>query len=96
MVRKLAAASFVLLSAVLVTGSAEAQPPDTGKPQWSLGIAVISSPEPYLGAGNETIVVPALAVSYKRFYFRGIGAGYRLGGRQPRAGRPGARPLRRL
>jgi outer membrane protein len=82
MIRQLAAVtSSILLSAVLVVlvaGAAEAQPPDTGKPQWSLGIAVISSPEPYVDAGNETIVVPALAVSYKRFYFRGIGAGYRL------------------
>lgn len=78
MVRQLAVTSSILLSAVLSTGIAAAQPPDTGRPQWSLGIAAISSPEPYVGAGNETIVVPALAVSYKRFYFRGIAAGYRV------------------
>ncbi|HYG61322.1 MAG TPA: MipA/OmpV family protein [Thermoanaerobaculia bacterium] len=66
------------LSAVLLsTSSAVAQPP-SDRPQFALGIAAISSPEPYEGADADILVVPAVSFSYKRFYFRGIVAGYRL------------------
>lgn len=74
MTRKIVAATAVLLS---VPAIALAQPPGDGL-RWSLGAAVISSPEPYVGADNETIVVPALSLSYKKFFFRGIVAGYEL------------------
>ena len=55
-----------------------AQPPDPNKPQLALGLAVISSPEPYRGADDEVQAVPAITFSYKRFYFRGIYAGFTL------------------
>jgi MipA family protein len=58
--------------------SSSAQPPDPDKVQWSLGIAAISSPEPYVGADDDLLVVPVLSVSYKRFFFRGISAGYEV------------------
>lgn len=58
--------------------AALAQPPDPKRPQFSLGLIAISSPEPYREADNETLVVPAVTFSYKRFYFRGIYAGLTL------------------
>ncbi|HSF41437.1 MAG TPA: MipA/OmpV family protein, partial [Thermoanaerobaculia bacterium] len=74
MTRPIFAAAAILLFAT----AAFAQPPGSDGFRWSLGAAVISSPEPYVGADNETIVVPALSLSYKRFFFRGIAAGYEL------------------
>ena len=62
------------VSATLVT----AQPPDPNKPQFGLGVAVISSPEPYKGTSNDTLVVPNISFSYKRFYLRGIILGFQL------------------
>lgn len=75
MTQKIAAAAAVLLS---IPAIVFAQPPGGDGLRWSLGAAVISSPEPYVGADNETIVVPALSLSYKKFFFRGIVAGYEL------------------
>jgi hypothetical protein len=47
MIHRTAVFVAVLLSAT----AAVAQPPDLGnKPRWSLGVAVISSPEPYVPA----------------------------------------------
>lgn len=69
--------AFAFLLGMTAT-AALAQPPDPNKPQFALGLAVISSPEPYRGADNETLVIPALSFSYKRFYFRGIYAGFTL------------------
>ncbi|HEX6865547.1 MAG TPA: MipA/OmpV family protein [Thermoanaerobaculia bacterium] len=75
MTRPVFAAAAVLL---FVSTAASAQPPGQEGFQWSLGAAVISSPEPYVGADNETIVVPALSLAYQKFFFRGITAGYEL------------------
>lgn len=66
------------LSAVLLSTSAAVAQPPADRPRFSLGIAAIASPEPYEGADADILVVPAISVSYKRFYFRGITAGYRL------------------
>jgi outer membrane protein len=46
--------------------------------QWSLGIGVISAPRPYVGADNQTTLVPLVNLEYKRFSFRGIQASYRV------------------
>ncbi len=60
-------------------GPAVAQgPPPGDELQWSLGLGVISAPRPYVGASNQTRVIPLLELSWKRFYFQGIRAGYRL------------------
>lgn len=67
---------LAVLIPVLIAASAAAQPPRNG---WSLGVAVISSPEPYVGADDETLVVPALSVTAGRFSFRGIAAAWQLG-----------------
>ena len=76
MARRAAVIFAILLSAVTTT--ALAQPPGMEPPRWSLGLAVISSPEPYKGADNDILVVPAITFQGERFYFRGILAGYRL------------------
>lgn len=48
-------------------------------PQWSLGVGVIASPEPYRGIdGVDERVIPVLTVRWKRFTFEGIQARYRL------------------
>lgn len=70
--------TLAFLLGLATAAAALAQPPDPNKPQFALGLAVISSPEPYEGADNETLVVPAISFSYKRFYFRGIYAGFSL------------------
>lgn len=70
--------TLAFLLGLAMAAAALAQPPDPNKPQFSLGLAVISSPEPYRGTDNETLVIPAFSFSYKRFYFRGIYAGFNL------------------
>lgn len=82
-------ARFVAVCALagLAALPAAAQPPQGaaeggrgGPPDgWSLGVAVISSPEPYVGADDDVMVVPALSVTRGRFSFRGIGAAWTLG-----------------
>lgn len=71
--------AFVFLLALPASAAVvTAQPPDPNKPQFGLGIAVISSPEPYKGTSNETLVVPNISFAYKRFYLRGIIVGFQL------------------
>jgi MipA family protein len=77
MIRSIAVSAAAVFTAILLSTAALAQPPDLGsKPRWSLGVAVISSPEPYVDADSDILVVPALSFEYKKFYFRGIYAGY--------------------
>jgi MipA family protein len=71
--KALAAIIFLLIAA-----PAAAQPPGS-RNGWSLGVAVISSPEPYVDADNETLFVPALSITAGRFSFRGIAAAWQLG-----------------
>lgn len=52
--------------------------PEPEEVQWSLGLGVISSPRPYVGADNQTRAIPVLDLEYERFYFRGILAGFQL------------------
>lgn len=75
--------AFLILGAAiaLVAGASPAaaqDPPDGDGVEWSLGLGVLSSPRPYVGASNQTRVIPLLDLEYKRFYFRGVMAGYRL------------------
>lgn len=67
------------LISVFIAAASAAQPPGSSRNGWSLGVAVISSPEPYAGADNETLVVPALSITAGRFSFRGIAAAWQLG-----------------
>jgi outer membrane protein len=46
--------------------------------QWSLGLGVLSSPRPYVGAENSTFPAPLLELSYKNLFVQGIQAGFRL------------------
>jgi len=58
------------------TGTAPLRPPS--KVQWSLGLGVYSSPRPYVGAENSTILGPVVELSYNKIYVQGIQAGYRF------------------
>lgn len=77
MLRKLVLA-VVLLTLLLAAADARAQPPGP-RNGWSLGVGVISSPEPYVGAEDELLFIPVLSVTAGRFSFRGIGAAWQLG-----------------
>jgi outer membrane protein len=74
---------FVILTllASLPLGAQE-EAPDQGRTtapsaaQWSLGLAVISSPRPYVGADNSVMPIPIIGLAYKKVYIQGIQAGY--------------------
>ena len=73
---------LILVLGILLPGSiATAQPPGPRGPRngWSIGVGAISSPEPYIGADDEILVIPVLSVTAGRFSFRGIGASWQLG-----------------
>jgi outer membrane protein len=55
-------------------GPPAAQP--TSQFQWSLGLGVISSPRPYVGANNKITPIPLIELYYKKLYVQGIQAGY--------------------
>ena len=46
--------------------------------RWSLGLGVISSPRPYVGANNSILPIPLVELYYKKFYVQGIQAGFHL------------------
>ena len=46
--------------------------------QWSLGVAAISSPRPYVGASNTATPIPVFELYYKKLYIQGVQAGYHL------------------
>ncbi len=46
--------------------------------QWSLGVGVISSPRPYVGAENSVTPIPLIELAYKKWYVQGIQAGYKF------------------
>lgn len=72
-----AAAVLAISCMVPITArSQQAQPRD--EPQWSLGLGVISAPRPYVGADNQTFVVPLVGLEYKRLSVQGIRISYHL------------------
>ncbi len=50
--------------------------PPTSQFRWSLGLGVISSPRPYVGASNKITPIPLIELYYKKLYVQGIQAGY--------------------
>ena len=46
--------------------------------QWSLGLGVISSPRPYVGAKNNVMPIPIIGLNYKKLYVQGIQAGFKF------------------
>jgi outer membrane protein len=80
MERRVLLSILILLSALPLLAqdeAAEPAPSPTPSPvQWSLGLGVYSSPRPYVGAENSTILGPVVELSYKKLYVQGIQAGY--------------------
>ncbi len=74
----------LLVLAVLASSPVGAQEEATGQDQsdasssaqWSLGLGVISSPRPYVGAENNVMAIPIIGLDYKKLYIQGIQAGY--------------------
>jgi len=58
------------------TGDAPPFVKPTEELKWSLGLGVISSPRPYVGASNKITPIPLIELYYKKFYVQGIQAGY--------------------
>ena len=48
---------------------------------WALGLGVVSSPRPYVGADNALFPVPLVQYHRGGFFVEGIRVGYRWGGR---------------
>ena len=57
-------------------GATPPNAPPTSQLRWSLGLGVISSPRPYVGASNKITPIPLLELYYKNLYVQGIQAGY--------------------
>lgn len=72
--------SSAISQAQTATGeAAEDGPPaasQTSQFRWSLGLGVISSPRPYVGASNKITPIPLIELYYKKLYVQGIQAGY--------------------
>lgn len=79
----------LVLAVLLFAAASPAQTPDgvavgaappTAPPlsglRWSLGLGVISSPRPYVGANNKITPIPLIELYYKKLYVQGIQAGY--------------------
>jgi outer membrane protein len=60
---------------VAVGAAPPTAPPPSGL-RWSLGLGVISSPRPYVGASNQITPIPLIELYYKKLYVQGIQAGY--------------------
>ena len=76
--------AHLLVLTVLVSFPVAAQEEATGQNlttepspvQWSLGLGMISSPRPYVGAINSVTPLPVIELYYKKLYIQGIQAGY--------------------
>lgn len=69
---------LTLLLLALGAAPAAAQRPPADTLQWSLGLGVISSPRPYVGASNKIFPVPLVQLRYQRLSIDGVRASYRL------------------
>ena len=49
-----------------------------GPPRWGLGVAAVVNDSPYAGEGTRVIPIPLVSYNGERFYFQGIGAGWRI------------------
>ena len=58
----------------------ESAPAREGDRGWALGVGVVSSARPYVGADNELFPVPLLEFHRGGFFVEGIRVGYRWGG----------------
>ena len=60
------------------SGTAAAAGPVESPTRWSLGMAVISAPRPYVGSDQEVQVIPLVELSSGPWFVQGIRAGYRF------------------
>jgi outer membrane protein len=77
MIRSRTIAALILATS-LPAAAQGPPPPAPDSVQWSLGLGVISAPRPYVGAGNEILVIPLLGLEYKRLSVQGIRVGYNI------------------
>ncbi len=60
------------------TGTTTSGRDGEGPTRWSVGVAVISAPRPYIGTDQETQVIPLIEYDSGRWFVQGIRAGYRF------------------
>lgn len=70
--------ALLLIAPALAAATDPSDSPEQPPLQWSLGVGVISVPRPYVGASNDTLVIPLVGLDYKRLYVQGIRIGYHL------------------
>jgi outer membrane protein len=76
---RLAAHVVLVLALAPALAFADDEPPQAEPElQWSLGLGVISAPRPYVGASNQTLVIPLVGLEYKRLSVQGIRVGYHM------------------
>lgn len=49
-----------------------------GPPRWTFGAGAIVKDSPYAGEGLRVLPIPLLSYNGERFYFRGLGGGWRI------------------
>lgn len=49
-----------------------------GPPRWGLGVGAIFNDSPYAGEGTRVMPIPLVSYNGERFYFRGVGAGWKF------------------
>lgn len=53
-------------------------PGDQAPPRWGVGLAVVATESAYAGEGVRVLPIPLVSYHGERFYFEGLGAGWRL------------------
>jgi len=69
---------FILLASLPLFAQDEPATQTPSSVRWSLGLGVISSPRPYIGAKNSILPIPLVELYYKKIYVQGIRAGFHL------------------
>jgi outer membrane protein len=69
-------------AAVARTAEPDSSPGGESGRGWALGLGVVSSPRPYVGADNALFPVPLVQYHRGGFFIEGIRVGYRWGGRR--------------
>jgi len=67
-----------MLAACVASRPAFGQRESDDRVQLALGVGVIASPRPHVGADSEIFPIPLLGIRYKSFFFEGVRAGFRF------------------
>ena len=77
MLRNIATTLILIAAASSALAQDPSAPPPT-RPRISLGLGIVSTPAPYVGADNNVLPLPLVELYYKRLYVQGVRAGFRV------------------